>query len=386
LVAQLGGYFAPPILRTDERGDSGRLAKKLVEAAQEWSPPAYEDHATGERKEPQGAWRKLERRLSKQAWLDDGEPSIPWPLVKKRPAIVTFFSFKGGVGRTTTLVSCAWQLADKGRRVAVLDLDLEAPGLGAMLEVETARGILDVVVDSIATGVVELQGASAPATALGAEIADRIQVFPAGTLDTSYLDKLSRLDFAGSSALVPQRKVTSPVSDALSKLLKRVSDTSKPDYILLDSRAGLHDLAGLSLHGLAHVDVLVSRSNAQGYKGLELAAAVLAKRKPSNLLAVVVHALAEPDPTSNVAVAEAEEFRRQAYAAFLEHIYEDDAPPQEAGDAAHTPWVLRRNETLQRFAHIGGVRAALFAPEYVSLCERIEELCTPEDIDEEQGQ
>lgn len=35
------------------------------------------------------------------------------------------------------------------------------------------------------------------------------------------------------------------------------------NYILLDSRAGLHDLAGLSLHNLAHVDVLVGRDSDQ---------------------------------------------------------------------------------------------------------------------------
>ena len=43
--------------------------------------------------------------------------------------IVTFFSFKGGVGRSFSLVETAVQLAARGRSVAVWDLDLEAPGL-----------------------------------------------------------------------------------------------------------------------------------------------------------------------------------------------------------------------------------------------------------------
>lgn len=43
--------------------------------------------------------------------------------------IVSFYSYKGGVGRTATLLNTAWFMAMRGRRIALLDLDLEAPGL-----------------------------------------------------------------------------------------------------------------------------------------------------------------------------------------------------------------------------------------------------------------
>src|SRR5437867_1838855 len=43
--------------------------------------------------------------------------------------IVTFYSFKGGVGRSMALVNVAEILADRGYRVIVCDWDLEAPGL-----------------------------------------------------------------------------------------------------------------------------------------------------------------------------------------------------------------------------------------------------------------
>ncbi len=42
---------------------------------------------------------------------------------------VTFYSFKGGVGRTLALMNVAAELAKTGNTVAVLDFDLEAPGL-----------------------------------------------------------------------------------------------------------------------------------------------------------------------------------------------------------------------------------------------------------------
>ena len=43
--------------------------------------------------------------------------------------IVTFYSYKGGTGRTMALANCAWILAAAGKRVLMIDWDLEAPGL-----------------------------------------------------------------------------------------------------------------------------------------------------------------------------------------------------------------------------------------------------------------
>src|SRR5437773_2282825 len=43
--------------------------------------------------------------------------------------VVTFYSFKGGVGRTMALVNVGAYLASSGRRVLLVDFDLEAPSL-----------------------------------------------------------------------------------------------------------------------------------------------------------------------------------------------------------------------------------------------------------------
>jgi Mrp family chromosome partitioning ATPase len=51
----------------------------------------------------------------------------------KWPAVVAFYGFKGGAGRTMALAHVAMLLADRGLRVAALDFDLEAPGLHVAL-------------------------------------------------------------------------------------------------------------------------------------------------------------------------------------------------------------------------------------------------------------
>ena len=43
--------------------------------------------------------------------------------------ILTFYSYKGGTGRSMALANVAWILAQAGHRVLTIDWDLEAPGL-----------------------------------------------------------------------------------------------------------------------------------------------------------------------------------------------------------------------------------------------------------------
>ena len=103
-----------------------------------------------DRSHPDGAWqdaawqqaalhestkklRILGRHLTKSGWFEaPAEP--PWKLrTEHEPAIVLFYSFKGGVGRSTALAATALHLASNGDRVVVLDADLDAPGVASML-------------------------------------------------------------------------------------------------------------------------------------------------------------------------------------------------------------------------------------------------------------
>jgi hypothetical protein len=43
--------------------------------------------------------------------------------------VITFYSYKGGVGRSMTLANLAWVLASNGKRVLTVDMHLDAPGL-----------------------------------------------------------------------------------------------------------------------------------------------------------------------------------------------------------------------------------------------------------------
>jgi MinD-like ATPase involved in chromosome partitioning or flagellar assembly len=68
--------------------------------------------------------------------------------------VVTFYSYKGGTGRTMTLANVAWILAANGARVLTVDWDLEAPGLSRFFhpfldhnQLATTGGVVNMIND-----------------------------------------------------------------------------------------------------------------------------------------------------------------------------------------------------------------------------------------------
>jgi CobQ/CobB/MinD/ParA nucleotide binding domain len=67
--------------------------------------------------------------------------------------VVTFYSYKGGTGRTMALANVAWILAANGCRVLVADWDLESPGLHRFFypfieqAVQDSPGIIELIRD-----------------------------------------------------------------------------------------------------------------------------------------------------------------------------------------------------------------------------------------------
>jgi tetratricopeptide (TPR) repeat protein len=77
--------------------------------------------------------------------------------------IVTFYSWKGGVGRTMALANAGVQLARRGKRVLLVDWDLEAPGLDRYFvaaDTETAS-LLSVTKPTDASGLLGLLAGAA---------------------------------------------------------------------------------------------------------------------------------------------------------------------------------------------------------------------------------
>ncbi|MFE3171263.1 KGGVGR-motif variant AAA ATPase [Amycolatopsis sp. NPDC059090] len=173
--------------------------------------------------------------------------------------VITFYSFKGGVGRSFALANIAVLLARWGHRVLCVDWDLEAPGLSdyfrPMLDREPEGGVVDLVADFRA----------------GTVRPDRhILRLAAGDNSPGTLDFLA----AGRDSLDYPAQVQgidweSLYDDRFGAYLEKCREhwTSNYDYVLLDSRTGISDVGGICAAHLPDRLVVLYTANRQSVRG-----------------------------------------------------------------------------------------------------------------------
>jgi len=210
--------------------------------------------------------RLLDRQVTGSAWSVVSASGPPQP-----PPRLAFYSLKGGVGRSTAAAVTAWHLAKQGKTVLGVDLDLEAPGLSTSLLPEDRRpelGLIDwFVEDAVGQGdaCIERMVAASP---LATELPGQIWVVPAhGSKPGDYLAKLGRcyLD------LPPRENAPRiPWAQRVADALNRVEATKRPDWVLLDLRAGLSDLAAVGATDLGAKLLLFTLDTDQTWAGYRL--------------------------------------------------------------------------------------------------------------------
>ncbi|KFU75955.1 CobQ/CobB/MinD/ParA nucleotide binding domain-containing protein [Amycolatopsis lurida] len=169
--------------------------------------------------------------------------------------VVTFYSYKGGVGRSFTLANIAVLLARWGNRVLCLDWDLEAPGLDTyfrpMMSAPPSGGVVDLI-DDFREGRLR---PGAHTTRLTGKV--RLDVITAGRADDAYVRRVQDLDW---EALYEQG-----FGDYLE--LCREQWTAAYDYVLIDSRTGISDIGGICTAHLPDRLVVLFTANVQSMKG-----------------------------------------------------------------------------------------------------------------------
>jgi MinD-like ATPase involved in chromosome partitioning or flagellar assembly len=174
--------------------------------------------------------------------------------------IVTFYSYKGGVGRSMALANIAILLARRGLSVLAVDWDLEAPGLENYfsyftMDVQRA-GLLTMLMDVAKSGT--------------ADYRDYVCVFrdDAGTAlslitsgratDSKYSENLERFDWHSFFA------------NGGGEFLESLREHWRRDFkmVLIDSRTGLSDSGGICTIQLPDVVIPMFTANHQSLYGV----------------------------------------------------------------------------------------------------------------------
>jgi len=179
---------------------------------------------------------------------------------------ITFYSYKGGVGRSLALVNVATRLAEFGKRVCLLDFDLEAPGLHlkfARYSIKLSRGIVDYIYEFANSGrlIDEILSYSINLN-IHPSKGMPITLIPAGNVDSAeYWRKLSSINWHD---LLYENE--NGLAFFLS-LKEKIKSELNPDFLLIDSRTGISEISGISLSLLADDVVVVAANNRENLGG-----------------------------------------------------------------------------------------------------------------------
>ena len=289
-----------------------------------------------------------ERPIAKKAWVCHltNQESV-WSYDEATgiggKKVITFYSFKGGMGRTTALAAVALTLVRQGKNVMMVDTDIEAPGLATLFfdEELIARGVLDYLIEheidnraSVTDYVLDVTD-----PALLAENEGHLFLMPAGKLDENYLQKLARIDF--------QDNRPGYLREALTTLLKDIKEHYDVDYILIDARAGFHDMGGVAVAQLPHGSVLFGNDSRQSWDGLTQVLRTIAEGHKADFPVMIVGTMC-PKIASEGYMSARNHFINKSYTVCVENYYDDESgiPGVEAEGEIHFPEFLSFNDEL----------------------------------------
>jgi len=290
----------------------------------------------------------LDRQIIGQDWMR-GELKR-----KTKNPRITFFGIKGGVGRSTVISIWAWWLAKQGKKILIFDLDLESPGVSSTLLPQDFLpdfGIVDWFVESGVGQSKNVEKWMIGSSPIASGLPGDIHVVPSfGSKTGDYLPKLARcyseVDEEGSLSW----------AERVQKMVERMEISQKPDLVILDSRAGLHDIAAVLVTRMDAENLLFAVDSPQTWKAYSFLFQHWKNHPHVNdfrrRLQFVAGMVPETDRKQYL-----ERFREHAWDVFRDSLYDEVTPEQteyfsfdsDDEDAPHFPIPVFWHRALQEF-------------------------------------
>ena len=174
--------------------------------------------------------------------------------------IITFYSYKGGVGRTMALANVSVMLSKWGHKVLVVDWDLEAPGLEHFYKdyidrklVERVPGVIDLL--QFDSGII-WQNGIIPINIPQSDVP--IHLISSGRRNEDYFKKVRSFDV--------DLFYDNDGGEEIEKL--RNQWLANYDYVLIDSRTGITEIGGICTIQLPDIVVMLFTATDQGFEGV----------------------------------------------------------------------------------------------------------------------
>ncbi len=189
---------------------------------------------------------------------------------------IAIHSFKGGTGKSTLAANLAVTLASKGRRVGVMDMDLEGPGLHVIFNIDPSQ--LRFTLNDV------LLGTARPEQAV-VRLDERLG---AGKGELYFSPASIRI----SDILRTLR--TGFEIESFSGAIERLQKSLRLDYLLIDTHPGIENDTLLAM-GVCEDLIIVSRIDQQDVFGTAVVAEVARNlEKPTHLVMnMIPHSLKE---------------------------------------------------------------------------------------------
>lgn len=204
----------------------------------------------------------------------------------KHTKFISFYSHKGGVGRSMTLSNIAYLLSKDGFKVCIIDFDLEAPGQhksDLFIQNKIKKGLLDLIFNYqkyYSDENEQFFNWEFSEYSIKSNIFDKINnnskngdlyLIPAGNLNNElYAQELAQLDWTN---------FYQEGGNLFFNSLQAKLNIENFDYVLIDSRTGFSDVFYISTLTLADTTVLISAMNRQNIEGIKKAYDVLTSQK-----------------------------------------------------------------------------------------------------------
>jgi MinD-like ATPase involved in chromosome partitioning or flagellar assembly len=264
--------------------------------------------------------------------------------VNRRPGrIITFYSYKGGTGRSMALANVAWILASQGKRVLMVDWDLEAPGLHHYFHpflrdknLTFSEGVIDIVTNFEGGAVAPKRDDIVEDTGWYLPFADIskyciplawtfpndgiLDLLPAGRQGHSYASRVNSFNWSGFY----DRLGGGVFLETVKQNMRR-----DYDYILIDSRTGVSDTAGVCTVQMPDILVVCFTLNIQSIEGAAaVAGSIRSQREKAAAIQPDYRFRIFPVPmrlerAEKQQLDRAREFARGAFAGFIDHLSED---------------------------------------------------------------